>query len=657
MPGAHVPAAGGAPDGEGDRHEHGGRGDHHAATALARGADGRAERAAVRAGEALVDPRPPPRARRERDVGGRLAPGVRLRRPEGGGDGGPSRGRADRRVHARQADRARARRGGLPRPPLPEPLLEPEERPHPLRRDHERLRARDGRRHHLSPRRRQLLRDDHVERRGRDLRLVHLVARRLAARRAHHRRDPGSLRREPRGPARARDHGQGHRPRLLGRGLHLPRRQAGRGGGRAVPDPPDRVRGGGGLRDPLPGRAGRAPLGFADGRRARVRGHAVRPRAAAAAAPPEDAHPRRAGHRLRVDAVRRRDAVDRQARQGAGLHRQVGAPALRERAAGDRAGRVHARERPRAYGGRRRDARERWADGPGHERALLAATRPRDWDGVGARGPGEGRRSDHDLRRERAHRRRGPDEALLRPRRGDPALMSLAFLSPGPGAVAKSPMEPGAVSAGASFEVRHGWKVATAFTDPDTERALCASSVGFADVSHVGKIEIQADADDLAGIISSASGDASLELGRATAAEAAWWCPYSAQRAVVLCETGDTAALRDHLTASAAGANGLASVIDTTTAQGAMTITGALARETFARFTAIDLRPSVTPVHAFRPGSVARTGGAILCEAPDRYLMLFGAALGQYVWTVVADAAGHLGGGPVGVDALEPIGA
>ncbi len=88
---------------------------------------------------------------------------------------------------------------------------------------------------------------------------------------------------------------------------------------------------------------------------------------------------------------------------------------------------------------------------------------------------------------------------------------------------------------------------------------------------------------------------------------------------------------------------------------GAMTILGPLARETFARFTAIDLRPQVTPPHAFRPGSVARTGGAILCEAPDRFLMLFGAALGQYVWTVVADAAGNLGGGPVGVDALEPI--
>ena len=38
----------------------------------------------------------------------------------------------------------------------------------------------------------------------------------------------------------------------------------------------------------------------------------------------------------------------------------------------------------------------------------------------------------------------------------------------------------------------------------------------------------------------------------------------------------------------------------------------------------IDLRPEVTPVQGWRPGSVARTGGAILCEAPDRYLMLFG---------------------------------
>ena len=226
-------------------------------------------------------------------------------------------------------------------------------------------------------------------------------------------------------------------------------------------------------------------------------------------------------------------------------------------------------------------------------------------------------------------------------------MSALAFLSPGPAATARSPMEPGAVAAGATFEQRDGWNIATSFADPDTERARCASSVGFADLSHLGKIEIQGDVSAITGH--------NLELGRALRADGAWWCPYSKQRAIVLCEPADTAALRDHLTAAAADANGLASVIDITTVWGAMTILGPLARETYARFTAIDLRPQVTPPHAFRPGSVARTGGAILCEAPDRYLMLFGAALGQYVWTVVADAAGNLGGGPVGVDALEPI--
>jgi glycine cleavage system aminomethyltransferase T len=220
-------------------------------------------------------------------------------------------------------------------------------------------------------------------------------------------------------------------------------------------------------------------------------------------------------------------------------------------------------------------------------------------------------------------------------------MSSLAFLSPGPGAVAKSPMEPGAVAAGATFEERDCWKVAVSFPDEDF------SAVGFIDMSHLGKIEVQGDVAAITGH--------DLELGMALRADGAWWCPYSATRAVVLCSPADTAALRDHLTALAADANGLASVIDITTSQGAMTILGPLAREVFARFTAIDLRPQVTSVYGWRPGSVARTGGAILCEAPDRYLMLFGAALGQYVWTLVADAAQHLGGGPVGVDALEPL--
>ena len=128
LPGPHVPAARRAADGEGNGDQPRRRGHHDRAAAVARGADGRAGRPPVRARQAELDPRAPPRARRERAVGGRLAPRLRLWRPDGRGDGGAQGGGPDRRLDARQADRARAGRGRVPRSPLPEPLLQPEAR-------------------------------------------------------------------------------------------------------------------------------------------------------------------------------------------------------------------------------------------------------------------------------------------------------------------------------------------------------------------------------------------------------------------------------------------------------------------------------------------------------------------------------------------------
>ena len=135
------------------------------------------------------------------------------------------------------------------------------------------------------------------------------------------------------------------------RGLRLPRREARRGGRGALPAPAHRLRGRGGLRAALPGRARRAPLGRAARGGRAARAAPVRARAAAAAAPPEDAHPRGPGHRLGVHSVRGRHALDREARQGPGLHRQVGA---------------------RAGGGRRTWRRRSWAS-----RWPTATCRPR----------------------------------------------------------------------------------------------------------------------------------------------------------------------------------------------------------------------------------------------------------------------------------------
>ena len=209
--------------------------------------------------------------------------------------------------------------------------------------------------------------------------------------------------------------------------------------------------------------------------------------------------------------------------------------------------------------------------------------------------------------------------------------MSLAFLSPSPTALCRSPMERQALAAGARLEERDGWNVAVRFDGDEAERERLRASVGFADLSHLGKIEVQG------------TQAAGLELGTATLEDCVWWLPYSRARAIALCPPADLPALRERLD----------DPVDVTTVFAALAMAGPLARELFARFTALDLRDSMTPVHAFRPGSVARTPGAVIRQSEDRWLMLFGAALGQYMWTVVADAAQSLGGGPVGVDSLD----
>jgi glycine cleavage system aminomethyltransferase T len=200
-------------------------------------------------------------------------------------------------------------------------------------------------------------------------------------------------------------------------------------------------------------------------------------------------------------------------------------------------------------------------------------------------------------------------------------VSALDFLSPAAddAAIARSPMERLAKAAGAQFEVRDGWSVAQTY-GPDEGRAL--EHVAWADVSHLGKWELEGDG----------------EFGTAKREGDAWVCRLTAGRGLQI-----------------GGGAPPEGALDVTCSYAALTILGPQARETIARFSALDLRPHVAPPQSFRPGSIGRQPGMIVVEGPDRFLLLFGWATGEYIWTVVEDAARHLGGGPIGMHTLAPV--
>ncbi len=220
--------------------------------------------------------------------------------------------------------------------------------------------------------------------------------------------------------------------------------------------------------------------------------------------------------------------------------------------------------------------------------------------------------------------------------------MSQAFLSPvaSAEAPARSPLADAAAAAGGRLEVRDGWELATSFGDAAAEAAACATSVGFADRSSLTKLELQGGAERL----EQAAG--ALELGSAQLLDGAWHCPVAPGLRIELHPAGGAGERREVL--EAAGVR----VLDLTASLGAISVCGPGAAETIARFCAIDTRPKSLPLCGFRPGSVARTPGHLLRESEDGFLLLFGAAYGEYVWQQVATAAATLGGRPVGPEAL-----
>ncbi len=219
----------------------------------------------------------------------------------------------------------------------------------------------------------------------------------------------------------------------------------------------------------------------------------------------------------------------------------------------------------------------------------------------------------------------------------------------------QSNIEAELVAAGAQIEERGGWRVAASYGDTIAEKKACAESVGIAELSSLGITELLGTPAVIEAITSEVAGTAA-KLGEAVFAGGAWWCTVKPDRVLAITEPGSTAALRERLEAAAGSRNELVSVTDLTSTLTTFSYSGPLARDTFARITALDLREREFPVNGFLPGSVGRVPGLLLRQSQDSFLHTFGAASAQYMWESAIDAAEELGGRPVGIDALGPLG-
>ncbi|MSX02183.1 MAG: hypothetical protein F2813_03370 [Actinobacteria bacterium] len=240
--------------------------------------------------------------------------------------------------------------------------------------------------------------------------------------------------------------------------------------------------------------------------------------------------------------------------------------------------------------------------------------------------------------------------------------MSLSFLSADQAApqgsfspVRQSNIDAALVESGAHIEERDGWRVAASYGDPVAEKQACAESVGLAELSCLGVTELLGAPSVITQITADVAGTGA-KLGEAVFAGGAWWCTVKPERILAITNPADTAELRASLEAAAASSGEVVSVTDLTSALTTFSVSGPLARDAFARVTALDVRDREFPVCGFMPGSIGRVPGLLLRQGENSYLHTFGAASAQYMWESMIDAVEELGGRPVGIDALGPLG-
>ena len=263
--------------------------------------------------------------------------------------------------------------------------------------------------------------------------------------------------------------------------------------------------------------------------------------------------------------------------------------------------------------------------------------------------------------------------------------------------VKRTPLYRTGLAMGATLTDHAGWQVAARFRSPDEEAQQAQATVGLADASWLGKLQIQ--------------GPGLAPTGWEIAGATVW--PLTASDLLVTCEPPDTPAVRQALQDRAAsrslgrplhkpsfprkresknwpsqdsGEDSLAPkqsvrelckglpgerpgegattappplyVTDVTSVYAALVLTGPHSRAVLQRLTALDLSDAALPDLACARTALAHAHATILRQ--DRgpvpaYWLLVGWEYGAYVWDAVMHAGESSGIAPIGLEALQRL--
>jgi len=219
-----------------------------------------------------------------------------------------------------------------------------------------------------------------------------------------------------------------------------------------------------------------------------------------------------------------------------------------------------------------------------------------------------------------------------------------------------SPLNGTAEKLGAHWTDSAGWRCVEDYGDPAAEAAALRAEVGLADVSQVGKIQIEGA--QAAAMLGAALGSAPQAVGDHVFVTAGDLYCLRPDMYFLCLSPGTEARLAASLAIAAAARPDLVTVTDVTHGLAGIQLVGPRALDVMTRVCGLDFSDAAFPDQSARQSSVAKTRQLILRH--DRGVLpsytLFGArSLAAYLWSVLLAAGGPFGLKPVGLKALSSL--